>query len=141
MLSVFFILESRAKSYLQLPAVNSVTLTRPASSKCSRCARRTEYPIDRPGALKSLSPPFHPLLWRIKTLGVNHGAGRFYGHQEFLGKALLPGTRGFDSAKLTYLATPVKSVLLLPSAEVNYSVQSPKLGLARLVHIHALQDF
>jgi hypothetical protein len=29
-------------------------------------ARRAEYPIDRPGALKSLSPPFHPLLWRIK---------------------------------------------------------------------------
>ena len=45
-----------------------------------------------------------------------------------------------DSPELTYLATPVKSVLLLPSTEVNYSVRSPKLGLGRLVHIHALQD-
>ena len=114
------------------PAVNSATLTRQASSKCSRCARRAEYPIERPGALKSLSPPFHPLLWRIKTLGVNHGAGRFYGHQKFLGETLLPGTRRFDRAELTSLATPVKSVLLLPSTEVNYSVRSPKLGLARL---------
>jgi hypothetical protein len=36
--------------------------------------------------------------------------------------------RRFDNAKLTPLVTPVKSVLLLPSAEVNYSVRSPKLG-------------
>jgi hypothetical protein len=33
-------------------------------------ARRAEDPIDRPKTLKSLSPRFHPLLWRIKTLGV-----------------------------------------------------------------------
>jgi hypothetical protein len=33
-----------------------------------------------------------------------------------------------DSPELTYLATPVKSVLLLFSTEVNYSVRSPKLG-------------
>jgi len=46
-----------------------------------------------------------------------------------------------DSPELTYLATPVKSVLLLFSTEVNYSVRSPKLGLARLGNIHALQDF
>jgi len=46
-----------------------------------------------------------------------------------------------DSPELTPLVTPVKSVLLLPSAEVNYSVRSPKLGSARLVHIHELQDF
>jgi hypothetical protein len=45
-----------------------------------------------------------------------------------------------DSPELTYLATPVKSVLLLPSAEVNYSVRSPKLGSGRLENIHALQD-
>jgi hypothetical protein len=38
LLSVFFIWESRAKNHLQLsePAVNSVTLTRQASSKCRR---------------------------------------------------------------------------------------------------------
>ncbi len=91
-------------------------------------ARRTEYPIVNPGALKSLSPPFHPLLWRIKTLGVRSDHGALLRSSEILGDTLLPGTRRFDSAELTYLATPVKSVLLLPSAEVNYSVRSPKLG-------------
>jgi len=45
-----------------------------------------------------------------------------------------------DSAELTPLVTPVKSVLLLFSTEVNYSVRSPKLGLGRLENIHALQD-
>jgi hypothetical protein len=32
-------------------------------------ARRAEYPIGRPGALKSLAHAFHLLLWRIKALG------------------------------------------------------------------------
>jgi hypothetical protein len=41
-----------------------------------------------------------------------------------------------DSPELTYLATPVKSVLLLPSTEVNSSVRSPKLGSATLGNIH-----
>ena len=45
-----------------------------------------------------------------------------------------------DSPELTYLATPVKSVILLFSTEVNYSLRSPKLGLGRLGNIHALQD-
>jgi len=48
-------------------------------------ARRAEYPIDRPGALKSLSPPFHPLLWRIKTLGVRSDHGALLGSSEILG--------------------------------------------------------
>jgi hypothetical protein len=34
----------------------------------------------------------------------------------------------YKCAELTPLVTPVKSVLLLPSAEVNYFVRSPKLG-------------
>jgi len=51
-------------------------------------ARRAEYPIVSPGALKSLADAFHPILWRIKTLGLrsDHGAGRFYGHQKLWGE-------------------------------------------------------
>ena len=98
--------------------MNSVTLTWQASSKCSRCARRTEYPIDRPGALKSLD---HGALLRSSETLRKNAAAR-------------------NAAELTYLATPVKSVLLLPSAEVNYSVRSPKLGSATLENIHALPD-
>jgi len=80
--------------------------------------RRAEYPIDRPGALKSLD---HGALLRSSEILRKNAAAR-------------------NAAELTYLATPVKSVLLLPSAEVNYSVRSPKLGLARLGNIHALPD-
>src|SRR6476469_10190355 len=51
------------------PAVNSATLTRQASSKCSRCALREQNTQSSVPALKSLSPPFHPLLWQVKALG------------------------------------------------------------------------
>ena len=88
---------------------------------------RAQYPIDRPGTLKSLSPQFHLILWRIKMLLRS---------SEILRK----NAAARNAAELTYLATPVKSLLLLPSAEVNYSVRSPKRGLATLGNIHALPD-
>ncbi len=74
------------------------------------CTSTAEYPGDRPGALKSLG---HGALLRSSEILRKNAADR-------------------NAAELTYLATPVKFVLLLPSAEVNYSVRSPKLGSATL---------
>jgi hypothetical protein len=49
-------------------------------------ARRAEYPIVSPGALKFLAPAFHSLLWRIKTLGVRSDHGALLGSSEIFGK-------------------------------------------------------
>jgi|GEM_PF-3026281 len=42
----------------------------PSRSQTGERTRGAEYPIDRPGALKSLTHAFHLILWRIKMLGL-----------------------------------------------------------------------
>ncbi|NQE35554.1 hypothetical protein E5S67_03289 [Microcoleus sp. IPMA8] len=70
------------------------------------------------------------LLRSSETLGKNAAARN----------AAARNAAARNAAELTYLATPVKSVVLLPSTEVNYFVRSPKLGSATLGNIHALPD-
>ena len=81
---------------------------------------------------------------KISQASLDHGAllrsSGILGKNAAARNAAARNAAARSAAELTPLVTPVKSVLLLPSAEVNYSVRSPKLGLGKLENIHALQD-